>query len=85
MKTPLLATLILLLATSSSQAVPVNIINPGFEDISGESPNNEFTFGPLNGWDLYDPNGVAGGGAGGTYFIGTLTPFEPEPATPLGS
>ncbi len=60
-----------------ASAVPV--VNAGFEDISGESPFNEFTFGPLNGWDLYDPNGVTDGGDGPTYFVGTLTPFEPDP------
>ncbi|MDJ0786442.1 MAG: hypothetical protein QNK05_06510 [Myxococcota bacterium] len=55
------------------------VLNPGFEDLTGETPANEFTFGPLSGWDLYDPLGIAGGGAGGTYFIGTLTPVEPDP------
>ncbi|TWU03856.1 hypothetical protein [Neorhodopirellula pilleata] len=63
--------------TSSIQAAPVTVINPGFEDISGESTFNEFTFGPLNGWDLYDPNGITNGGAGNTYFIGTLRPTAP--------
>ena len=58
---------------------PVAVVNPGFEDISGESPVNEFTFGPLAGWDLYDPGAITAGGAGPTYFIGTLTPFEPDP------
>ena len=58
-------------------AAPITIVNAGFEDISGESPNNEFTFGPLNGWGLYDLNNVAGGGAGPGYFIGTLTPNAP--------
>src|SRR5262245_18552764 len=60
-------------------AAPVAVVNPGFEDISGESQFNEFTFGPLNGWGLYDPHNIAAGGAGNTYFIGTLTPFEPDP------
>ncbi|MCA9292936.1 MAG: hypothetical protein KDA20_03895 [Phycisphaerales bacterium] len=60
-------------------AAPIAITNPSFEDISGESPFNEFTFGPLNGWDLYDPNNVTNGGAGSTFYIGTLTPFEPDP------
>lgn len=79
-----LALLFLLAATATSHAVPVPVINPGFEDITGESPFNEFTFGPLNGWDLYDPSGITAGGAGGTYFIGTLTPFEPEPVANPG-
>lgn len=60
-------------------AAPVAVVNAGFEDISGESPSNEFTFGPLNGWGLYDPGAVTSGGDGPSYFIGTLTPFEPDP------
>jgi hypothetical protein len=60
-------------------AAPLAVVNPGFEDISGETPVNEFTFGPLNGWGLYDPASITAGGAGGTYFLGTLTPFEPDP------
>jgi len=64
---------------SPTWATPVGVTNAGFEDISGESPSNEFTFGPLSGWNLHDPGAIAGGGAGGTYFIGTLTPFEPDP------
>lgn len=62
---------------SHVHAAPVTIVNSGFEDISGETPFNEFTFGPLNGWDLYDPGGITAGGAGNTYFIGTLTPDPP--------
>lgn len=68
-----------LLANSPAEAVPLTVVNPGFEDISGESPFNEFTFGPLNGWELYDPDVVTDGGDGPTYFIGTLTPFEADP------
>ncbi len=55
-------------------------MNPGFEDITGETQSNEFTFGPLNGWSLYDPGNVTSGGAGAAgFFIGTLTPFVPDP------
>ena len=68
---------VLALAAWQADGATVTIVNPGFEDISGESQSNEFTFGPLNGWDLYDPSMIAGGGAGGTYFIGTLTPTAP--------
>jgi hypothetical protein len=59
------------------EAAPVAVVNPGFEDISGESPYNEFTFGPLSGWSLYDPFALAGSGAGPSFFIGTLTPTAP--------
>lgn len=69
------------LGAGSAMAAPIAVINPGFEDISGELVQNEFTFGALNGWDLYDPAGVAGLGTGGDYFIGTLTP-QPDPGSP---
>lgn len=71
--------LLIVLPTASVCAAPISVTNAGFEDITGESPFNEFTFGPLNGWELYDPNNITNGGMGGTYFIGTLTPFEPDP------
>lgn len=62
------------------RAAPLTVINPGFEDISGETPSGEFTFGPLNGWDLYEDPGPpaldTSGGDGPTYFIGTLTPTD---------
>lgn len=70
---------LLMIASTPAFAAPVLVVNPGFEDITGESPFNEFTFGPLNGWDLYDPNLITDGGDGPTYFIGTLTPFESDP------
>jgi hapalindole H/12-epi-hapalindole U/12-epi-fischerindole U synthase len=63
------------------QAASLFVANPGFEDISGESPYNEFTFGALNGWNLYDPGNVTSGGDGPTYYIGTLTP-QPDPNAP---
>ncbi len=76
----LLVTSLLWSGISSAWAVPLAITNAGFEDISGETPvMNVFTFGPLNGWDLYDPGSITGGGTGNTYFIGTLTPSEPDP------
>lgn len=65
------------LLAAPARAVVVTVENPGFEDIIGETQVNEFTFGPLNGWDLYDPDGITGGGAGNTYFIGTLMPSPP--------
>ncbi len=45
----------LLLLAQVCAADFINVVNPSFEDISGEKPVNEFTFGPLNGWQLYDP------------------------------
>lgn len=54
----------------------IDVVNAGFEDITGESPYNEFTFGPLPGWGLYDPGNVTSGGEGPVYFIGTLRPGE---------
>ncbi len=67
-----------------AQAEEILIINPGFEDISGEAPFNEFTFGPLNGWNLYDPGSVTDGGDGPNYYIGTLRPTERNPLTNPG-
>ncbi|MEM6471739.1 MAG: PEP-CTERM sorting domain-containing protein [Planctomycetota bacterium] len=52
-------------------------MNSGFEDITGEVPFNEFTFGPFPGWDVYDPLGIAGSGNGPSIFLGTLTPNAP--------
>lgn len=75
----LFASLLLSSDVSSAWAVPLTVANAGFEDISGQSPFNEFTFGPPNDWDLYDPDTITSGGAGPTYFLGTLTPFEPDP------
>ena len=67
------------LIATPTWAAPVAIVNPGFEDISGENLSGEFTFGTLNGWDLYDPTMNTSQGDGPTFFIGTLTPFEPDP------
>lgn len=40
-----------------TEATNVSILNPGFEDTTGQVSFNEFTFGPpIAGWDLYDPN-----------------------------
>ena len=60
---------------SITLAMPV-VVNGGFEDISGEADQSPFTFGALNGWELYDPSvgGITSEGDGPTYYIGTLTP-----------
>jgi len=64
-------------AHGSPASIP--IVNAGFEDNSVGIPYNEFTFGPPAGWSLHDPNGITNGGAGPIYYLGTLTPFEPDP------
>lgn len=76
-KNTLLPSLMLVVSSTTAAADVIPITNHSFEDISTESPFNEFTFGPLNGWDLYDPNDITNGGAGNTFFIGTLTPDAP--------
>jgi len=77
LSTSMMVALLGSLLAPSVRAVPVTVANPGFEDISNPQPSTEFTFGPPNGWDLYDPDGITGGGAGNTYFIGTLMPSPP--------
>ena len=58
-----------------AEAVDINVVNHSFEDITGESPFNEFTFGALNGWDLYESSiNQTSFGDGPDYYIGTLTP-----------
>ena len=44
--------------TVSAQTIP--IVNHSFEDISGQSTFNEFTFGVPAGWELYNPDGIVG-------------------------
>jgi|GEM_PF-610413 len=73
------AFLMLAVLTAPVRASSVAIVNAGFEDNSVGVPFNEFTFGPPAGWSLHDPNGVTNGGAGPTYYLGTLTPFEADP------
>lgn len=60
----------------------VEVVNAGFEEMSANT-FGEFSFGPLPGWQLYDPGLITGGGASGPYFIGTMTPFM-GPHTPPG-
>jgi hypothetical protein len=65
----------MLLLPLATQAEEIFIVNPGFEERSG-TVSNEFSFGPLPGWELYpgDPHSIPELGAGPNYFIGTLTP-----------
>lgn len=69
----------ILMASETLRASSIPVVNPGFEDIRGETVIDEFTFGPLNGWNLHDPGGIAASGAGPGFYIGTLTPFVPDP------
>jgi hypothetical protein len=59
----------MLLGVVSALAVPITILNPGFEDISGQPTLNEFTLVLPNGWTAYNPSNLISGS--GLYF-GTL-------------
>lgn len=61
---------ILLSAGQEARADLVPIVNAGFEDTTGQSSFNEFTFGVPVGWQAHDPNSIAGPGV----FWGTLEP-----------
>ncbi len=62
----------LLSAAASLPAQPITVQNHSFEDTTGQSVLDEFTFvGTMVGWDIYDPSAIAG-----SAFIGTL--FHPE-------
>lgn len=69
MKT-LFALCITLLFFGQAQADIILVENGGFEDTSGQTEFNEFTFGTPTGWSLYDPNSISGPGV----FTGTLEP-----------
>ncbi len=49
----------------------LNVVNPSFEDTSGQTVFNEFTFGTPNGWAIHDPNSITGSAG---VFVGTLEP-----------
>ena len=55
----------------AASAAPLTVVNAGFEDTSGQTVFNEFTFGTPAGWTSYDPNGIVGGPG---FFPGTLQP-----------
>ncbi len=64
--------------SSTTRAEAINVINHGFEDISGNIVFNEFSFGPPAGWQIYDPQGiVVNNGAGPNFWVGTLMPTAP--------
>ncbi len=54
---------------ADAELIPV--ANAGFEDVSGQSAFNEFTFGTPVGWTLYDPNNIVPNPG---VFVGTLLP-----------
>ncbi|MDB4743922.1 hypothetical protein OAF98_05495 [Planctomicrobium sp.] len=58
----------------TAEAEMITVLNHGFEDTSGGNIFNEFSFGTPADWELYDPSNVTDGGAGPTYFVGTLEP-----------
>ena len=58
------------LAATPGSAAPLTIVNAGFEDTSGQTVFNEFTFGTPTGWTLHDPDTIVGAG----FFPGTLQP-----------
>lgn len=64
-----------LFLASSLTATALSVVNHSFEGITGEVVSNEFTFGPLTGWGLYEETAnLTSGGDGPGFFIGTLTP-----------
>jgi hypothetical protein len=62
-----------LLWSATAGGAPVAVANPGFEDTSGQTVFNEFTFGEPVGWSYYPtpPGGIIGSAG---VFTGTLEP-----------
>lgn len=52
---------------SMSVGQPITVQNHSFEDTTGQTVFNEFTFGVPAGWMLYDPSNITG-----SAYIGTL-------------
>lgn len=74
MRNPLVVATIVFFAAVANHnlsAALVDVVNPGFEDTTGQSPFNEFTFGAPLGWNIYDPNGIIPSAG---IFTGTLLP-----------
>jgi hypothetical protein len=68
-----LGVLACLLWGSAGRAAPVAVANAGFEDTTGQTVFNEFTFGEPAGWSYYPtpPAGIIGSSG---VFTGTLEP-----------
>lgn len=64
----------LALAAAGAGAAPLTVANPSFEDTTGTTIFNEFSFGPPPGWELYQFGVDTNGGVGPTFFVGTLNP-----------
>lgn len=63
--------IVFLVAATPVAAQLLPVVNPGFEDISGQQVFNEFTFGVPTGWSLHDPNAIV---AQPDIYVGTLRP-----------
>lgn len=71
----LVTTAILVTGLLGGEATAITIVNPGFEDVSGQSTFFEFTLGTPAGWQLHDPNGLV---PDPDVFTGTLQPNGTE-------
>jgi hapalindole H/12-epi-hapalindole U/12-epi-fischerindole U synthase len=65
------AAVVTTLLCGSVQAVVIPVVNPGFENITGQFVYNEFTFGTPVGWQVHDPFGIV---AQPDIYVGTLRP-----------
>ena len=65
---------LLALIAVTAHATPLHVVNPGFEDVSGQSAFNEFTFGTPAGWELYDPADIVPDLPADPVYVGTLEP-----------
>ncbi|MEM7457500.1 MAG: hypothetical protein AAF456_24415 [Planctomycetota bacterium] len=73
MQRPTLAAIAFLAAsvlTIPARADLITVANHSFEDTTGQTVFNEFTFGTPVGWQIYDPFAIQGTGV----FTGTLEP-----------
>jgi hypothetical protein len=72
--------LIISLMPSLSPAIELSVTNGSFEDISGQTPYNEFTLVVPNGWTAFNTNALT---VGSGLYIGTLETdgsfFDPPP------
>lgn len=62
-------------AAGTAVAGPIAVTNHGFEDTTGQTPFNEFTFGIPTGWTAYGPPAVLNDS---DTYLGTLQPNGTE-------